>query len=308
MIGAGVVAGLALLAIGQSVQQQSAAVPDVMVTGTRDQAVRRYVDAMPEVNRRDEPLARFDRRVCPGVVNMEAHAQAIVDRIAAAALASGLSVGAPGCSPNILVAFTTDGDRLAADFRRGAPHIFDGEAETRRSGRTELREFLESDAPVRWWHATASEPANAMVDLSQVLSTRGMTMPGVSRYRASGPARSGAATLLSSASRMDINVAVVIVDLSRTDTVDVNAIGDYAAFVALGQVDPSAETAGLDTILNLFEPDTRRMTGMSAFDRSYLRALYRSRGDAARASQQKSAIAAEMLREMNGDPGSPANH
>lgn len=297
---ASVAAGLALiLATGQETTGASTPVPDVTVTGTRDQMVRRYVDVLPEVNRPDEPLARFDRRVCPGVVNMDAHAQAIVDRMGAVALASGLTVGQPGCSPNILVIFTTDADRTAADLRREAPYAFDDVARTRRSGRTQLREFLESDAPVRWWQATTDEPAIASIELSQVGTS---PAPGAG-FRPSGPVRTRGATLLSSGSRMDINMAVVIVDMSQIEAVDVNAIADYAAFVALGQIDPDADTASMDTVLNLFRPDASRITGLSEFDRGYLRALYRSRGDAARASQQKSEIAAEMLRESRVQDG-----
>ena len=299
---ASVVASLGLIATtGQEAASPSTPVPDVMVMGTRDQMVRRYVDTMADVNRPDEPLARFDRRVCPGVVNMDAHAQAIADRIGAAALTAGLTVGEPGCSPNILVIFTLDADRTAADLVREAPYAFGDVARTRRSGRTQLREFLQSDAPVRWWQATTDEPAIASIELSQI--TKGVPQGAIPGYRASGPLRSRPGSLLSSGSRMDINMAVVIVDMSLVEAVDVRAIGDYAAFVALGQIDPEADTEGMETILNLFNADSRRMTGMSEFDRGYLRALYRSRGDAARASQQKSEIAAEMLTEALAQDG-----
>lgn len=303
----GLIAGLSFLSVltVQDPPGPSTAIPDVVATGTRDQIVRRYVDALPEVNRANEPLARFDRWICPGVLNLDAHAQAVADRIGQVARRAGLGVGEPGCSPNVLVVFTLDADGVAADIRDARPQMFDGVAATRRSGRTQLREFLESDAPVRWWHSTADEPATAAVEISQMLSTRGMNMPGVSQFRISGPARSGAATLLSSASRMDITMALVIVDMNRIGTVDLNAIADYAAFVALGQIDPSADVSGADTIMNLFEPGQTAMRGLSAMDQSYLRALYRVRANAARASQQKSEIAADMMQDLNGQ-GAPS--
>lgn len=308
MIVSGLITGMSLIstAIAQDPPGPTASVPDIVAIGTRDQIVRRYVDALPEVNRPNEPLARFDRWICPGVLNLEAHAQAVADRIGQVAVRAGLGVGEPGCSPNVLVVFTLDADGVAADIRDARPQMFDGVAATRRSGRTQLREFLESDAPVRWWHSTSDEPATAAVEISQMLSTRGMKVPGVSQFRISGPARSGAATLLSSASRMDITMALVIVDMNRIDTVDLNAIADYAAFVALGQIDPSADVSGADTIMNLFEPGQSAIRGLSAIDQSYLRALYRVRGNAARASQQKSEIAADMLHDLNGREAQPA--
>lgn len=275
--------------------QQPAPVPDIVVTGTREESARRYVDIMAEVNRPDEPLARFDRQVCPGVVNMETHARAVIDRIAATALLAGLTVGGPGCSPNVLVIFTADGDRAAADLRRLAPHVFDGVASTRRSGRTQLRRFLESDAPVRWWQSTTEEPAIASIELGTI--NRGVADGPRPAYRATGPVRTRPASLLSSASRMEIGLAIVIVDMGRIDAVDVDGIADYAALVALGQIDPEVQAEGLDTVMNLFAPAQHRVNRLSAFDRAYLRALYNSHGDAARASQQKSEIAAAMIRD-----------
>lgn len=297
---AGIAAGLALSAAsGQEPVSPSSPVPDVLVTGTQDEMVRRYVDTLPDVNRPDEPLARFDRRVCPGVVNLEAHAQAIVDRIAASATASGLTVGAPGCSPNILVVFTNDADRMAAELRRAAPVVFDDMARARRSGRRQLEAFLESDAPVRWWQSTADEPAIRGIDLSLISSS--WERPGDDprpTYAGAGSSRSRTGSYMSSATRMDISMAVVIIDMDQIGAVNLNAIADYAAFVALGQIDPEADTSNMDTILNLFRPDAGRINGMSQFDSAYLRALYRARGDVARASQQKSEIAAEMVRDL----------
>lgn len=300
MVIASMIAGLGLLAaVGQDPTGPSTPVPDVVVTGTQQEMIRRYVDVLPDVNRRDEALARFDRQVCPGVVNMDAHAQRIVDRIAATAVATGLTVGAPGCSPNILVIFTTDGDRTAAELRRGAAVIFDEVARSRRSGRSQLNAFLESDAPVRWWQSTADEPSMAGIDLALITQNLERENPGPRpTYRSGGSSRTRPGSYMSSATQMDITMAVVIVDLSRTETVSLDAVADYAAFVALGQIDPEAETAGMDTVLNLFDPSAGRVAGMSEFDRAYLRALYAARGDAARASQQKSEIAAHMLQNM----------
>lgn len=287
-----------------SARETPQVLPDIVVTEARAERVRRYVDALPEVNRSNEPLARFDRWICPGVVNMsDAHSQVIADRVSSAALAAGLRVGEPGCSPNVLVIFTADADRTVSELREAAPHVFDGIARTRRSGRTQLREFLQSDAPVRWWHSTEDVAANGGGDFGMLNLREPSALGEASAPKSmiTGSVRSTTATRLSSASRMDITLALVIVDMSRIDVVDLNALGDYAAVVALGQIDPSADTSNSDTILNLFEPGSP-IRAMSDLDSAYLRALYSARGDAARASQQKSEIVSNMLRELNPEP------
>ncbi len=295
----GLIYALALLGTGPGQEQGPSpaphALPDVTTTVTREEAVLRYVDALPEVNRATEPLARFDRQVCPRVVNLaEAPAQVVTERIRRAALDAGLSIDGPDCSPNLVVVFTLDGDASAAEHRRTAPQVFDGVARTRRAGRTQLREFMESDEPVRWWHATEDVPAHGWLNLS---SFQSVVEPGTELP--TGEVRSRSASRLSGASsKMEINFALVIVDMNHIDAVDLNALGDYAAFVALAQIDPEAEVSGSDTILTLFEPGAGPMTAMSEMDRSYLRALYRLTDESDRAAIQQGELASRILRDL----------
>jgi len=281
-----------LAILGSDVKQDPQAssatptLPDVLVTTTREEAVLRYVDALPDVSRATEPLARFDRQVCVQVVNLtEGPAQAVKDRIDRTALDAGLSIGGPGCTPSIVVVFSLDGDASAAEHRRTAPWMFDRIAQTRRAGRTQLREFLRSDQPVRWWHATQDVPAGGEIIL-----------PGI------GDARSRMASLLSGgSSKMEIHLALVIVDMNRIEAVDLNALADYAAFVALAQIDPSAEVAASDTILNLFDSGSAQTSGLSDMDRSYLRGLYRLTDETKRAAIQQGELAYRILRDLRQD-------
>lgn len=294
---------LAALSLAAAAPQEPApqdppvSVPDVTVNETRYQTVRNYVQAIPVVNRPDEQLARFDRWVCPAVANLAPEvAQAILDRITRTAVDVGLRAGEPGCSPNVVVVFSLDADQMAADLREERPNVFDDIARTRRSGRTQLREFLESDAPVRWWHSTEDVAAGGSVDLG-VLNGRSRGGSRTPKSMITGTARARPGSLLISANRMNINMALVIVDMNQIEAADLNALADYAAFVALGQIDPHAEVTGSDTILNLFGPEGRNIREMSAMDRAYLRALYSVRVDATRASQQQSDMVAMILRD-----------
>src|SRR5688572_142012 len=59
-------------------------------------------------------FARWDGGVCIGVHNLEnTAAQYIVDRVSQLALEMGVRPGEPGCGPNVIIIFTTDGKQLA---------------------------------------------------------------------------------------------------------------------------------------------------------------------------------------------------
>ena len=71
--------------------------------------------------------ARWDERsgICVGVVNLRPDAaQAMADRVSEVALDLGLTVGEPGCSPNILVIATDDAPALATALVQQSPNAF----------------------------------------------------------------------------------------------------------------------------------------------------------------------------------------
>ena len=86
-------------------------------------------------------------------------------------------------------------------------------------------------------------------------------------------------TQSAAAPRNRLSYALVVVDARRVANVTPVAWMDYVSLVALAQIDPNAQTAGYDTVLNLFSSSPPASTGFSAWDDAYLKAVYRSRRD-----------------------------
>ncbi|MFC0632352.1 hypothetical protein [Brevundimonas balnearis] len=257
----------------QEPQTPATSVEEVVVEGRRlEETVRAFVDevAAPPPGRR---LARWDREICVGAANLQpAYAQFMIDRIATAAVQVGLTSGEPGCRPDIMVIGSDDADALATRLVADNPQGFRPARSGTDMGEEALEAFVNSDAPVRWWHISlpvsvdTGDPAITLQgeDIATV------TVRDASRLRSNV--------------REDLARVVVILDVTRIGRVNFGALSDYVAMVALAQLDPQAETTGYDTVLNLFAQPT--LTGMTAWDRDYLTALYAAPRDRLRANQQ----------------------
>lgn len=235
-------------------------------------------------------LARWWRteKVCPGVVNLQRDvAQALADRISDRAAELGLGIGEPGCTANILIVGADDGAAMATEmfgadrsaFRTGVS----GTSLTYRA----LDVFRTSDAPVRWWQLTL--PLDARTGTLTVRARNSATEEGIPYCQIDGASR---------LRTQDINVIyrnLVIVDVNRIGTVDVAQLGDYIAMVSLAQVDAEADLSEFDTVMNLFI-DPADVSGMTEWDRAYLRELYAADLSALRASHLGT-VAGAMARE-----------
>jgi hypothetical protein len=130
-------------------------------------------------------------------------------------------------------------------------------------GLAALEEFAQSDRPVRWWHV--SMPADART------GQRAIRLPQDSAYpvvAVDGPSR------VHSGIRDDMYWAIIVVDSTKlTGGTTWEQLGDYLAVVSLAQIDPKADPADFDSILNLFS-NPGAYSGLTDWDRSYLRALY----------------------------------
>ncbi len=202
-------------------------------------------------------LARWDRSVCVGVHNLErTAAQYLVDRISGVALDVGLMPGEPGCTPEVIIIFTTDGKQLAntlVDTRERLlrPTNF-GRVHRGIAG---LVKFAATDQAVRWWHL--SMPVSANTGLPALTGTHGV----------SGPSHihSGIVDALWR--------VFIIVDSAKLTGTTWQQLGDYLALVSLAQVDLETNPETFDSILNLFT-NPRAYSGLTDWDRTYLQSLY----------------------------------
>lgn len=255
-------------------------VSEVVVVASPIEALRSFVGEI-SAPASEGQLARWDRKICPGVLGLSArHAAYLNDRLAVAAYRVGLDVGEPGCRPNIFIGFTRDAGALAADIVKDNPGLVDKygqEGGTR--GRRALRDFVETPRPVRWWHVTRTVTSDGFV----VRPGEQVTVRSAGR--------------VSRTTRQDFDRMIVLVDTSKVGVVRFGALADYVAMVALAQVDPTADTEGYSTILNLFaDRDAGREPpeALTDWDVAYLQGLYQARRDALNDRRQQSDIVRRM--------------
>jgi hypothetical protein len=275
-------------------------IDEVVVRGRRMSEVRaelrleigKFLEAVVRVPA-GRGFARWQGRVCVGVHNLEnsVAAQYLVDRISRLALDVGLTPGEPGCAPDVIVVFTTEGKELAAALVEKEPLAFRpwGGVAGMQLGLEALDEFVQSEKPVRWWHV--SMPVDAQSGQPAV------RMPGQRDYptvKVAGP------SFLHSGVVDAMQRAIIIVDGKKLTGTTWEQLGDYLAVVSLAQIDPAAEPAEFDSILNLFS-NPAAYSGLTDWDRSYVRALYAFDQERITRLQDNSVISEMARREL--EPG-----
>jgi hypothetical protein len=251
--------------------QPESEVEDVTVIGRPlREADQSFVEEVG-VAQRDQNLARWDRRVCVGVVNLNPrYAQTLADQVSAVAMVVGLQPGEPGCRPNILILADSNGDALAQALVDEDPQVFRPDIGNTNLGQAALEHFQTSGAPVRWWSVTYTRTAAFGVTASRIRQSHEEALGHV----------------------------IIILDTSRIGQVSFASLADYISMVALAQVDAQIDPSGYDTVFNLFTPNGSRTQRMTDWDLAYLRALYEMRGDAADADRQAREIALAASREI----------
>ena len=208
-------------------------------------------------------FARWNGSVCVGVHNLQATAaQYIVDRVSLLAHEVGLAPGEPGCAPDVIIIFTTDGKELASWFVENEPRLLrpTNYLGTHR-GLDALDRFVESDNAVRWWQV--SMPVDARSG-APAIDLPGQAAPWVG---VSGPSR------IHSGVRDALQQVIIIVDSTKLHGTTWQQLGDYLAVVSLAQVDLETDPSTFDSILNLFT-NPAAYSGLTDWDRTYVRALY----------------------------------
>ncbi|MDQ0463301.1 hypothetical protein QO010_001049 [Caulobacter ginsengisoli] len=228
----------------------------------------------------DKRVGRWDRKICPGVIGLKpAYAQVLLDRIAANAQAVGLEVGKPGCKADILIVASADTDALVRQAVKDNPDTFAKYEDGVSRGKKALQAFIDSQAPVRWWHVSSRKLSD------------GQTYVQGANVRVRSVGRVNANT------RVDFDHVVIVLDARRVGVVRFSALADYVAMVSLAQINPDADTKGVSSILNLFTDKAagvEPVEGMTDWDRAYLRGLYTARRDVRRGDRQEADVARSM--------------
>jgi hypothetical protein len=249
----------------QSADDDSAEKPGILVTGHAAKAdpetVTRQARAVTrETDLRDEPLARFDDRACPGVIGMtQEYAEQIVGRFRQVAEEYKIPLAPNGnCEPNIVLAFTQD---ARADLQAFQAKTKELSIELKPD---ERRELLDEPGPVKVYSVVERRMQN------------GATMPKRQNLTDIPQATmEGGQSLISTATEQHIVKVVVLVNRDAAIGKSLSQLSDYAIMRALARTRDAKGANAPDSILSLFDPGGEPPpAGLTDFDRAYLTALY----------------------------------
>ncbi len=239
---------------------------DVVVVGGELEALAREFVASLSAPGHRRGLARWDGEVCLGILNFRSQAAYLIsDRISDVARELEIRLGEPGCEPNLLIFGTTDGPGMArAMASRYRSSVFRYGFSSSNRGNTALEIFQTSDAPVRWWH----------ISLPVVTRTGqpAIRLPGKEPVPARCRTRNGFWMANCDEVTDRIIRMIAIVDIDEFENVSFDQLADYLTLIALAQIEPEADHAAFDTVLNLFNP-AAAVSGLTDWDMIYLRAL-----------------------------------
>lgn len=264
---------------------------DVVIDGRRlEAAAEAYVDQVAApANRRG--LARWDEGVCVGVANLQPElAQYVADRVSDVVRSVGLRAHEPPCHPSVLIIAISDASRFTEAFVAQRPRLFRVGGTGMDRGSAELRDFINEDRPVRWWHVSIpvdSETGDVMVRLPGYIAGSGAAGGREDTAQQYAPITAvHAASRLTTQSVDVLKRVFIIVDVDRLDGASPEQLADYLALVALAQIDPDGDTGRFDTILNLFDDPSSAPAGLTGWDRAYLDGLYAAGSETHRINQR----------------------
>lgn len=295
--------------------QETIRLEDVVVDTRRlEDAAEDYVDLVADPVRR-RGLARWKEGVCVGVANLRPEvAQYLADRVSDVVRSVGLRAHEPDCHPSVLIVATADAADFTREFVAMRPRLFRVGASGMDQGSGALRDFIESDRAVRWWHI--SLPVDSETGMPIV------RFPGQVAGAAAAGGGEGMSTAQDYAPITAVNApsritdqyedvlkrVFIIVDVDKLEGTNIEQLGDYLGMIALAQIDPDADTGQFDTILNLFREPRLAPEGLTGWDRAYLDGLYAPDSESNRINEraQVQAVAASIARSYRGGEAEPA--
>jgi hypothetical protein len=219
------------------------------------------------------PAARWVDPVCVQVQGLEEvgrrAAEAKMRKVAAAA---GIAVAPAGCSPNIVVSFTSDGAALAREIHRRDP---------RRLGQLapQLRDkVLASSAPIRWIQSTEvrGRDGQRMIEGGGA----GQTSPATHDGSGAGSSLGGDMTMMhyensivSTLTNRVLTSSIVIIDTDHAMGRRLDTLAAYAAMVAFAEI-RNVDAAPDGSILGVFT-SSAPPRDLTPQDMAFLTALYR---------------------------------
>jgi len=249
----------------------------------QEKRIHAFVGAVAQPVNQDG-LVRWTRPICPLEAGL-ARDQGIyvIQRLSQVAKSVGAPVGPRHCEPNLFIAATTDPEKLARAWARHNRNYFKGRPAA-------VARFQQTDHPVRvWYNAEFSGAAGQGDSPAAGLSSGYSQAPTITFADDS--------RLVFNAPR-GLSSVILIIDGRRLDGIRTAALADYVAMVGLTRMSPNTDPGDAPTILKLFDrpgPDGERPSGLTDWDRDFLRALYQADQ---RDVHQQGVIEAKVLGEL----------
>ncbi|WEK46077.1 MAG: hypothetical protein P0Y56_13770 [Candidatus Andeanibacterium colombiense] len=237
----------------------------------------------------NEPVAIFQEKLCPGVMGLPVDiAETIVGRVRYNAERLGVPLAKKeGCKANLVIGFVGSGrsDVQKLDKQTGGL-LSELKPDERRA-------LVNDTGPVHAWTVTSTRTRD------------GAYIHGDDRYGLTQTVnvQSGNSLFLL-ATREDIELSVVLMDIPAIDGMTVNQLADYATMRGLAKTKGVSGNNAYGTILNLFDPDASHQTELSNFDRAYLTAIYSNMPNVV-AAAKFAAVPGLMKKQLAADEDRP---
>ncbi len=228
-----------------------------------------------------ESLARWQLQIplCPLVAGMPPKdGEYILSRVSKIAAAAGAPLAPEHCKGNFYIIVTSDPEGVIKAWSKRDVRMFGDEAD--QGGKT-IRDFAAPN-PVRIWYNTEfyeldGTPLGNNADARTDYSARA-TRIEINSYRA-------------------LSSVMAIIDARRMKDVTFGQIASYVAMAGLVQMHPQANVGNAPSILNLFAATTKAPPALTAWDESFLKAVYATRiTDKAQIAAIKSAMVQDVAR------------
>ena len=267
---------LAALAVAGAASGQSSregeggeAESEILVTGRQAidrREFERTVEAFVKDLGQPGPINRISRwgePLCPSAMGLsEAFNAFVEERIRQVAIEAG-AMAADDCDgrSNVLVIFTDRPHEFMADVRRNHPGLlgyhFVGQ-------RASVATF---EPPMKSWYVTKTASPGAYEAIDHAY---GPTPP------------TGTGSLIRPAYQSRFAFVLIVVDAASVENREVGPIADKIAMLALSNPGERDGCSPLPSVLDLLDPACevgQAVDGLTAYDQSYLKALYRFDGD-----------------------------
>lgn len=279
------VVGIALVFSAAPLPAQSeepASRGQIVVTGETPDAITALARNVSIIgNPLDNPLPRFEDRLCPGVLGLEAEAAAyVIQRIRFNAEQYDIPQHPDDgtCKPNMIVAFIEDAQDQLVELARNQGYMLAGLSVSQRG------ELLDAPGAARVWVNTAVRTATGMPVSSQSAAGQApervkmadaetgtgnsLDLPAVARGWATQ-------SRITFATREDIVSVMVLFDRELVKGKSLLQLADYATMRGLAFTRETRGETAAATILSLFDPAAPPPDRLTAFDMAYLESLYR---------------------------------